>query len=243
MLQNYIFMSIQGIKQIASDFAGLFFPNLCAACNGHLLRGEVAICTACIIACPRTFDEQDPVDNPAARVFWGRIQLQGAASLFVFTKGGKVQELIHNLKYNGRKDAGIAAGKLFGNDIKDLTPFNTIDAVIPVPLHRDKFVKRGYNQAACFGDGLATALNVPMYEHGMLRLSATETQTRKNRTERWDNVEDVFTINKKINLKGKHILLVDDVITTGATIEACAIPILELEGTKLSVISLASARD
>lgn len=243
MQQNYRFMSRTGIKQLAGDFASLFFPNLCAACNGHLLRGEVAICTACLMDCPRTFDEHDPVDNPVARVFWGRVQLQSAASLFVFTKGGKVQELIHNLKYNGRKDAGIAAGKLFGNDLQKLTPFNTIDAVIPVPLHRDKFSKRGYNQAACFGEGIAQALNIPMYDHGILRLNATETQTRKNRGERWENVEDVFAVNKKIKLEGKHVLLVDDVITTGATIEACAIPLLQLAGTKVSVLSLASARD
>lgn len=242
-MQNYVFMIRTGIKQLAGDFTSLFFPNLCAACNGHLLRGEVAICTACLMDCPRTFDEHDPVDNPVARVFWGRVQLQSAASLFVFTKGGKVQELIHNLKYNGRKDAGIAAGKLFGNDLQNLTPFNTIDAVIPVPLHRDKFRKRGYNQAACFGEGLAQALSIPMYDHGILRLNATETQTRKNRGERWENVEDVFAANKKIKLEGKHILLVDDVITTGATIEACAIPLLELPGTKVSVVSLASARD
>lgn len=234
---------MSGLKQYAGDFISLFYPNLCAACNGHLLRGEVAICTACLIDCPRTFDEQDPVDNPVARVFRGRIPLQAAASLFVFTKGGKVQELIHNLKYNGRKDAGIAAGKLFGNELKNLTPFNTIDAVIPVPLHRDKFRKRGYNQAACFGEGIAQSLNIPLYENGMLRLGATETQTRKNREERWENVEDVFTVNKKISLEGKHVLLVDDVITTGATIEACAIPLLETKGVKLSVISLAGARD
>ncbi len=234
---------MQGLKQVVGDFASLFFPTVCAACNGHLVRGEVAICTLCLMECPRTFDEHDPVDNPMARVFWGRVQLQGAASLFVFTKGGKVQEMIHNLKYNGRTDVGIATGKLFGNEIKDLTPFNTINAIIPIPLHRDKLAKRRYNQAACFGEGLAHALKIPQYAHGMLRLSATETQTKKNRSERWENVEDVFTLNKKINLKGKHILLVDDVITTGATIEACAIPILELEGTKVSVISLASARD
>jgi ComF family protein len=234
---------MHGIKQLAGDFASLFFPTVCAACNGHLVRSEVAICTACLMDCPRTFDQHNPVDNPLSRVFWGRVQLQGAAALFVFSKGGKVQELIHNLKYNVRTDAGIAAGKLFGNELKDLTPFNTIDAVVPVPLHSDKLRKRGYNQAACFGEGIAEALQIPMYAHGMLRLSATETQTKKNRNERWENVEDVFTLNEKINLKGKHILLVDDVITTGATIEACAIPILELEGTKVSVVSLAAARD
>jgi len=231
------------VKKLSTDFAGLFFPTLCAACNGKLVRSEVAICTGCLLECPRTFDQQNPVDNPLAKVFWGRIQLQGAAACFVFTKGGKVQELIHNLKYNARIDAGVVAGKLFGIEIKDLSPFNTIDAVIPVPLHKDKLRKRGYNQAAAFGEGLAMALGVVQYEHGIIRISATETQTKKNRTERWDNVEDIFTLNKKINLKGKHVLLVDDVVTTGATVEACAIPILELEGTKVSLVSLSAARD
>ncbi len=236
-------MTTAGIAKWAGDFVSLFFPRLCAACSGHLVRGEVAICTACLIQCPRTHDEHHPVENPVARVFWGRISLQGAAACFVFSKGGNVQELIHNLKYNGRTDAGIAAGKLFGSDLKDLTPFNTAAAVIPVPLHRDKLRKRGYNQAACFGEGLAQAMNIPLYEHGLQRLSATESQTRKSRSARWENVEDMFAVNRNYDLRGKHILLVDDVITTGATIEACAAPLLALEGTTVSVIALASARD
>lgn len=236
-------MPTAGIKQLAEDFIGLFFPKLCAACHGHLLRHEEALCTSCLLELPRTNDEHDPLENPVARVFWGRIKLQAAASCFVFIKGGHVQELVHQLKYNGRQDAGIAAGKLFGSDLKSLTPFNTAQAVVPVPLHRDKLRKRGYNQAACFAEGLAAAMNIPHYPDGMLRLSATESQTKKNRTERWDNVEDVFTINVKEQLAGKHILLVDDVITTGATIEACAAPLLAMEGTSVSVISLASARN
>src|ERR1041385_6782823 len=231
------------LKQFAGDFASLCFPKICAACNGHLMRGEDAICTACLLECPRTFDEQDPVDNPAARVFWGRIPLTAAASCFIFSKGGKVQELIHNLKYNGRTDAGIATGKLFGNDIKSLTPFNTVDIVVPVPLHRSKFLKRGYNQAASFGEGVANALGIPMLEHALLRMNANETQTKKNREKRWENVEHIFAVNKKSSLSGKHILLVDDVITTGATIEACAIPLFELKDTRVSVVSLAGARD
>jgi ComF family protein len=236
-------MATAGLKQLAADFIGLFFPKLCAACNGHLLRGEEAICTSCLLELPRTHDELNPADNPAIRVFWGRLRLQAAASCFVFVKGGKVQELVHQLKYNGRQDAGIAAGKLFGSDLKNLTPFNTIDAVVPVPLHEDKLRRRGYNQAACFAEGIAQALNVPHYPEAIRRLSATESQTRKSRTERWDNVEDVFALNDGIDLRGKHILLVDDVITTGATIEAAASPLLASEGTILSVASLASARE
>lgn len=235
-------MATAGLKQLAEDFIGLFFPKLCAACNGHLLRNEEAICMACLAAMPRTHDELDPSENPAARVFWGRIRLRAAASGYVFVKGGKVQELVHNLKYNGRRDAGIAAGKIFGNDLKDLTPFNTVDAVVPVPLHPERLRKRGYNQAACFAEGLAAALNVPHLPEAIRRLSATETQTRKNRSERWENVEAIFALHAAEALAGKHILLVDDVITTGATIEACAAPLLQLEGTSVSVVSLAGAR-
>jgi ComF family protein len=231
-----------GIKQLAGDFFSLFYPSLCAACNGHLVRHEDAICLQCLSGFPRTNDEHRPVENPAARVFWGRIPVRSAAACFLFTKGESVQELIHNLKYNGRTDAGIAVGKIFGEDLKALTPFNTADLVIPVPLHRSRLRKRGYNQAACFGQGLAEAMQIPMLANGMYRLSATATQTRKSRTERWDNVEDMFVVNKKYDLKGKHILLVDDVITTGATVEACAAPLLMLEGTSVSVISMASAR-
>ncbi|HEU4718921.1 MAG TPA: phosphoribosyltransferase family protein [Bacteroidia bacterium] len=236
-------MASATLKQLGADFISLFFPVTCAACNGELVRGEEAICTSCLSFLPRTSDENDPRENPVARVFWGRVPLQCAASAFLFSKGGSVQELIHNLKYNGRKDAGIAAGKFFGNDLKKLTPFNSVDAVVPVPLHSEKFRKRGYNQAACFGQGIAHALGVPLLGRAVLRMTATETQTRKSRTERWSNVEDVFRANPEINVSGKHILLVDDVITTGATIEACASALLACEGTSVSVVSLASARE
>lgn len=242
MRQNYAFMALSVIRKAADDFLSLFFPRLCAACNGNLVRGEEAVCTDCLDKMPRTHDELDPAENPVARVFWGRIPVQSAAACFIFSKGSHVQELIHNLKYNGRTDAGIATGKIFGAGLKDLTPFNTAEAVVPVPLHRKKLLKRGYNQAAAFGEGLAISLGIPLIEDGMMRLDATESQTKKSRTERWDNVSDVFAVNKPELLKGKHIILVDDVITTGATIEACAIPLLAIEGTSVTVIAMASAR-
>lgn len=235
-------MAFSGIRRAADDFLSLFFPRLCAACNGNLVRGEEAICTGCLDKMPRTYDELDPAENPVARVFWGRTRLKGAAACFIFAKGSHVQELVHNLKYNGRRDAGIAAGKLFGAGLKDLTPFNTAHAVVPVPLHRKKIRKRGYNQAACFGEGLAESLNIPLFAEGLIRLDASESQTKKSRAERWDNVSDVFALHPKADLKGKHILLVDDVITTGATIEACVIPLLAQEGTSVTVLALASAR-
>jgi ComF family protein len=240
--QKYSFMASSKVRQLAEDFVSLIFPRVCAACAGELMRNEDAICLACLLEMPRTFDERDPVENPLAKVFWGRIPLKAAVSGWIFTQEGKVQELVHNLKYNGRKDAGIAAGRIFGNDLKNLTPFNKIDFVVPVPLHKEKEFKRGYNQAEMFGKGLSDQMNIPLAHDLLKRLKATDTQTKKSRSGRWDNVETVFGLNQKYSLVGKHILLVDDVITTGATIEACAQILVNAEAI-VSVASLAAARD
>ncbi|MBI3511156.1 MAG: ComF family protein [Bacteroidetes bacterium] len=236
-------MPSAAIKQYTQGFVSLFYPSLCAACNAALVKNERSICTACHLTLPRSGDELFPNENPVAKVFWGRLKLEAAVSCYLFSQGGNVQELIHRLKYNGRRDAGIVSGRIFGNELKELTPFNNASLVIPVPLHYKKLRKRGYNQAACFGEGLAEGLEIPMKENILLRLDATDTQTRKSREARWKNVEDVFVVREKEKLEGKHLILVDDVITTGATIEACAIPLLKIEGVKLSVVSLASARD
>lgn len=231
------------LVQLAEDFVGLVYPKLCVVCNGHLLKTEQGFCFTCEQELPRTYDELNPASNPAGRVFWGRFPVEAAAACFVFSGEGKVQELVHNLKYNGRKDAGIAAGFYFGNILKTISPFLTADLLIPVPLHEDKLHKRGYNQATCFAQGLSEALNVPYNESILLRLKATSSQTRKSREERWENVGEVFAVSAKNKLEGKHIIIVDDVVTTGATIEACALPLLDIPGVKISVVSLAAARD
>jgi len=229
--------------EYSEDFIGLVYPRLCAACNGNLVKGEEGFCMSCEAELPRTLDELNPAGNPAARVFWGRFPLEAAASCFVFSGTGKVQELVHNLKYNGRKDAGIAAGKYYGAILKDISPFLTASLIIPVPLHEDKLESRGYNQATCFAQGLSEAMNIPYEENAIVRLKATSSQTRKNREERWDNVGEVFAVPAKKNLEGKHVIIVDDVITTGATIEACVVPLLNIPNVKISIVSLASARD
>lgn len=231
------------LVQLAEDFVGLVYPKLCVVCNGHLLKTEQGFCFTCEQELPRTYDELNPAANPASRVFWGRFPLEAAAACFVFTGQGRVQELVHNLKYNGRKDAGIAAGFYFGNILKTISPFLTADLIIPVPLHEDKLYKRGYNQATCIAQGLSEAMNVRYSENTLLRLKATSSQTRKSREQRWENVGDVFAVSVKNKLKGKHILIVDDVVTTGATIEACVLPLLDIPGVKISVVSLAAARD
>jgi len=241
--QNYVFMTETRIGQYAQGLVNLFYPALCVACAGDLVSGEEAVCMTCLYEIPRTEDELHPLENPLAKVFRGRINITAAASCFLFSKGGKVQELIHNLKYNGRKDAGIVTGKIFGEELKDLTPFNSAEVIIPVPLHYKKLRKRGYNQAACFAEGIADVMKIQLMENAVMRIDATETQTRKSREERWENVEDVFVVKNEKALEGKHILLVDDVITTGATIEACATPLLAIKDVKVSILSMASARD
>lgn len=235
-------MSAGKLVQLAEDFVGLVYPKLCVVCNGHLLKTEQGFCFSCEQELPRTYDELNPADNPASRVFWGRFPIEAAASCFVFSAQGKVQELVHNLKYNGRKDAGVAAGHYFGTTLKTISPFLTANLILPVPLHDDKLRSRGYNQAACFAQGLSEAMNIPWSEKVLLRLKATSSQTRKSREQRWENVGEVFAVAAKKKLEGKHVIIVDDVITTGATIEASVLPLLEITGIKISVVSLAAAR-
>ncbi len=229
--------------QYSEDFIGLVYPRLCAVCSGNLVKGEEGFCVSCETELPRTYDELNPAENPTARVFWGRFPLEAAASCFVFSGAGKVQELVHNLKYNGRQDVGIAAGKYFGTILKDISPFLTGNLIVPVPLHEDKLLTRGYNQAACIAKGLSEAMNIPYSENAIVRLKATSSQTRKSREERWDNVGEVFASPLKADLAGKHIIIVDDVITTGATLEACVLPLLDIPNIRISIVSLAAARD
>lgn len=235
-------MAATKLVQLAEDFIGLVYPRLCVVCNGHLLKSEQGFCLTCEQELPRTYDELNPAENPLAKVFWGRFPIEAAAACFVFTGQGKVQELVHNLKYNGRKDAGVAAGFYYGHVIKGISPFLTADLILPVPLHEDKLQTRGYNQAACFAKGLSEGMNIPYSETLLVRLKATSSQTRKNREERWDNVGDVFAVSSKKKLEGRHVIIVDDVITTGATLEACVLPLLNIKDIRISVVSLASAR-
>lgn len=232
-----------GFVQYSDDFVGLVYPRLCAICSGNLVASEEGFCIGCEVDLPRTYDELNPSANPVAKVFWGRFPLEAAASCFVFSGAGKVQELVHNLKYNGRKDAGIAAGRYFGTILKDISPFLTGNLIIPVPLHEDKLLTRGYNQATCFAQGLSEAMKIPYDEGAIVRLKATSSQTKKNREERWDNVGEVFAVPTKQDLAGKHVIIVDDVITTGATLEACILPLLSIPNVKISIVSLAAARD
>ena len=220
------------------DFLSLIFPRVCEACGKSLFTGESCICSYCMYHLPRTdFHLYD--DNPVAKLFWGRTSIFSASSLYAFNKGSKVQHLIHQLKYRGKKEIGISLGKYYGKELKTASSFSSADMIIPVPLHRKKQRKRGYNQSETFAQGLAESMNIDILNDALIRTHLSETQTRKSRFARWKNVEHIFQVIAPEKIQGKHILLVDDVITTGATLEACANKILEIPATKVSIATIA----
>ncbi len=224
-----------------ADLIRLFFPYNCQACGETLKEQENIICLNCALKLPKTnFHLYD--DNPVSRVFWGRVQLEAATSFLFFNKGGNVQKLIHQLKYRGKKEVGIYLGKLFGLALMESQTFRNIDIIIPVPLHPKKQQKRGFNQSESIGKGLSITTGKKLVNDNLLRVVNTDSQTRKSRYSRWENVKDVFQVRYPDNLSEKHILLVDDVLTTGATLEACAANLLEAGNTKVSVVSLAYAQ-
>lgn len=223
-----------------ADFFQLFYPNICAACGERLLTQEKVICTRCLVDLPRTNFHYEH-DNPVSQLFWGRVNVQNATALFRFQKGSRFQDLLHLLKYNGRQDIGEELGRQLGFELKKSELFNSVNVVIPVPLHPKREKKRGYNQAECIAKGIADSMGIEIQSRNMVRSVETQTQTKKSRIERWQNVDSIFKIKKPEKLNNKHILLVDDVVTTGATLEACAQAILKTEGVKVNIAALATA--
>lgn len=223
-----------------SDFFALFYPRICAACSGNLSAQEEYICMSCQYHLPQT-NYSGFKDNPLSKLFWGRTSIETATSYFYFSNDSKVQRLIHQLKYKGQKELGIYLGEQYGRELKQSPLFMHVDKIIPVPLHAKKLKKRGYNQAEYFAQGLSNSMNIPVLKHTLRRVKESGTQTKKTRYERWENVENIFRLVQPTALIGKHILLVDDVITTGSTIEACASKLLEIEGLKISMASIAFA--
>lgn len=227
------------IIEILEDFVGLFFPKVCPACGFNLFRNEKCICTRCLYHLPKTNFEKIK-DNPVAMIFWGRVQIELATSFFYFNKGSKFRKLVHKLKYKGATDIGFELGCQFGLRLAE-SDFNTIDVIIPVPLHPEKFKKRGYNQSEYIASGIAHVLKKELNTSALVRTLSSSTQTRKTRFERWQNVENIFEVQKPNELINKHVLIVDDVITTGSTLEACAIAIKKINNTKVSIATLATA--
>ena len=223
-----------------SDLTALFFPKNCAVCGSVLRRQEEILCTSCYYKLPETHFENH-YDNPVMEVFKGRLPLVSATSFLFFSKGGITQQLIHKLKYKGRRDVGIYMGQLLGNRLNQSPLFSQADFIVPVPLHPKKEHARGYNQSLMLARGLALRMQAQVMPRVLFRKTYTATQTKKSRYERWENVKDIFEIKNGHRLEGKQVLLVDDVITTGATLEACGSRLLEIPGLRLSIASLAYA--
>lgn len=227
-------------KDFLSGFIHLFFPRICAVCQTDLKHGERVICTSCHYKMPLTRFWED-ANNPVAQTFWGRVSIENACAYFFFTKGSKYRPLLHKLKYKGKYDVGVALGLGFGQVLAKSELYQDIDYVVPVPLHPKKQKLRGYNQAEAIARGVAQGLGVQVKTNGLVRHEFTETQTKKTRAERIRNVENAFRVVNDEELKGKHLFLVDDVITTGATMEVCAEKLLAIEGCRVSIGALAYA--
>lgn len=222
------------------NFLDLFFPNTCKVCGKNLLRQERVICTRCLYNMPKTNYHKNK-DNPVAQLFWGRVNIENATSLFAFRKGSSYQKLIYQLKYHGQKEIGFEMGKLLGSYLKN-SEFNNVDCIVPVPLHRKKEKKRGFNQSLIIAEGISYILNKPIEKDDLIRKVDTDTQTKKSRYDRWENVEDIFHLKSNVDIDGKHILLVDDVVTTGSTLDACAQTIMKNKDVKISIATLAVAQ-
>ncbi|HNH20649.1 MAG TPA: ComF family protein [Ferruginibacter sp.] len=228
------------LEHIISSTLHVFYPHVCTGCGSDLLGDDNRLCLHCQHDLPHTGFAVIP-DNPIEKQFWGRIPIEAGHSEFYFAKEFLLQHLIHQLKYKGNQDIGKYLGELTGMSLQNSNRFQTLDAIIPLPLYPEKERKRGYNQAAVIAEGISSVLNIPVINAVVIRSHATETQTRKHRTERWENVNRSFRITDPQQLAGKHVLLVDDVITTGATLEACGEVILETPSSKLSIATLAYA--
>jgi ComF family protein len=202
------------------------------------MRNEALICTECYVLIPRTNYHLKP-DNPVSQLFWGRCLIEKAAAFSFYTKDSRIRKLIHQLKYKGIKEIGSELGRIYGNSLKSSGFFKEIDLIIPVPLHPSKKRQRGFNQSDFISRGISETSGIPMDPDLLVRKTVTKTQTRKSRYDRWTNVQDIFRVTDQGRLKDMHILLVDDVITTGSTIEACANEILKAENAKVSVVVLA----
>lgn len=228
------------IKDWLYSFISLLFPRCCVVCGRSLAKGEECICAMCNINLPRT-NYHLQKDNQVEQLFWGKIPLERATSFFFYRKGSDFRQILHQLKYGGQKEIGAIMGRYMASELSASGFFEGIDVIIPVPLHKRKQRIRGYNQSEWIARGISAVTGIRIDTEVIVRRKHTDTQTRKSTFERWENVDGIFEIHHAESLKGKHLLVVDDVLTTGATTVACASRLVEIEGVRISVLTLAVA--
>jgi ComF family protein len=226
------------LKSSLHNLLHLFFPHVCAGCGSDILDDKHELCLRCLSNLPVTnfFSQRG---NPVEQMFYGRLPLRTGAAGYFFTKDSLIQILLHQLKYKGNKEIGFYLGRVLGQFLLKSDDFADVDAMIPLPLNPRRERKRGYNQATALCNGIASVWNKPVIERGVIRKVYTETQTKRGRINRWENMEGVFSVPDASVLQNQHLLLVDDVVTTGASLEACGSEILTVPGTTLSIATLA----
>ena len=227
------------LSSVGEAASQLFFPHHCAACGTDILNRDTQLCWHCLGSLPATHFASLPA-NPLEKIFWGRLPVQAASALYFYTQDSILQKAMHAFKYHRNQALGIQLGRLLGVELLRSGRFQA-DLLIPVPLHARKEKQRGFNQSALICRGISQVMNIPYLERVLLRPTASETQTNKSRIGRWENMEGKFAVSDRKAIEGKHCLLVDDVITTGATLESCGMALLTSNGVKISIASLGIA--
>lgn len=222
------------------SLVNLFFPPVCTGCHSFLLSNENVICTLCRHNIPLTNHHLNP-ENEAFKKFYGRIPVEYTSALLYFHKRGIVQELIHNLKYKGQEEIGTVLGTWYAEDLKNSAIIKSTDEIIPVPLHKRKLRERGYNQVTNFGLALSENLKIPYNPTVLFRNIYSKTQSKKNLLNRSEGIDSIFDVAFTEKDHNKHFLLIDDVITTGSTLEACSHALLKIPGAKISIVCMAMA--
>lgn len=223
---------------LINDFLSLIYPRHCQACGFLLYRHERHLCKRCLLNLPKSHYHLN-ANNALQLMLGGRVPLEHSLCLYLFEKDGKVQRLVHNIKYHHHKELAVFLGQLLGNELLTSALVTDFDLIVPIPLHPKKLAERGFNQSEEFAKGLSKSIGVPLTNQGLYRTKASGTQTRKKKYQRWENVEGIFQLNKLVNFENKHLLLIDDVVTTGATIDAAWQCLQHVPGIRISLACLA----